>query len=84
MATRKRSRSPRRAGGRRSASPGWLVVLLAVSLLALGGSLWLLYQEKEKDGNRSLTQKALRLADEHPDAEVFQVDDAAPAEQKKK
>lgn len=91
MSARKKSAPKRRSSGRpsssagrrsRSSSSGWLVALLLLSLAGLGGSLWLLHQERTKNRSNetSLTEKALKMAGEHPDAEVFQLE---PTEKKK-
>lgn len=82
MATSKRN-TPRKSGGRKG-SPPWLVLILLLSLCALGGSLWMLHQEKQKNAEKaSVTEKALKMAKANPDAEVFQVEDQ-PAPEKKK
>lgn len=81
MPTRRKSTGSRRGSSRKSGSPVWLIALLLLSFAGLGVSLWLLHQERQKAAqNASLTEKALRMADEHPDAEVFQID---PGEKKK-
>lgn len=81
MPSRKKSSGNRRTTPRKSATPLWLYFILILSLGGLGVSLWLLHQEREKNArNTSLTEKALKMADEHPDAEVFSME---PVEKKK-
>jgi uncharacterized protein HemX len=82
MPARKKSAPKRRSSGRRSPSSGWLLAILVLSLTGLGGSLWLLHQERAKNRSdeKSLTEKALKMAGEHPNAEVFQLE---PGEKKK-
>jgi uncharacterized protein HemX len=83
MPPRKKSPAPRRRS--RKSSSGWLVALLVLSVGGLGVSLWMLHHEKQKSSSdASLTEKALRMAGDHPDAEVFQVDEFPEAVEKKK
>jgi uncharacterized protein HemX len=84
MAAKKKN-TPRKTGGKKNSSL-MLPFVLVLSLGALGASLWLLHQERQKNSDRdSVTEKALKMAEAHPDAEVFQVEDLpAPATEKKK
>jgi len=80
MPARKKPAAKRRTSPR-GGSSAWLIALTLCSLAGLGISVWLLQQERQKNApDRSLTEKALKMAGEHPDAEVFQLD---PEEKKK-
>lgn len=80
MPARKKPTAKRRSSPR-GGSQAWLVALTICSLVGLGLSLWLLHQERQKNApDRSLTEKALKIAGDHPDAEVFQLE---PEEKKK-
>ncbi|MDX6765465.1 MAG: hypothetical protein SFU85_01605 [Candidatus Methylacidiphilales bacterium] len=60
---------------------------MILSLGALGVSLYLLHLERKKNADQAtLTEKAMKMVEAHPDAEVFQVEDergSAPAQKKK-
>jgi len=76
MAAPKKRKSSKPAGSSRSKKGNqnaFLVVFLVLSLAALGFSLWLLQKERSKSvsDNDSLSEKAHKLTQENPDAEVL-------------